>query len=54
MRKEDNKLDFTGQDIYIGIDIGKKVTVAHEVYNIIFCLTFNIRERITGFLMSLI
>jgi len=24
MRKEDNKLDFTGQDIYAGIDIGKK------------------------------
>jgi len=26
MRKENNKLDFTGQDIYVGIDIGKKVT----------------------------
>ncbi len=24
MRKEDSKLDFTGQDIYVGIDTGKK------------------------------
>ena len=24
MRKENSKLDFTGQDIYVGLDIGKK------------------------------